>query len=250
MGNSILKDKVCLVTGASKGIGFAISSRFLEEGATVYANARSAEALANLKTEAEKINSGTMVPVIFDVTDTKASKEAIMQIKKEQGKLDVLVNNAGVVTYELMAMINFEEMRKMFEVNVLGTIQMMQLATKLMTRKESGSIINIASLVGSRGAAGQLSYSATKGAVIAATKSAAKELSSSNIRVNAIAPGMVGTERFKAVFDEKFKHRLDSIGFNRLAEPHEVADACVYFASNLSTYVTGQILEVEGSTSI
>lgn len=250
MSENILAGKVCLVTGATKGIGKSIVESFVKHGATVYANAREEGSITGMADEYSAAHPGKCIPVYFDVTDAAGSKNAVMQIKKEQGKLDILVNNAGMVTYELLPMIDFEKLRDMFEVNVIAGIRLMQLASKLMSRQKSGSIINIASLVGSQGAAGQLAYSATKGAVIAATKSAAKEMANNNIRVNAIAPGMVATERFKAVFEEKFKDRLDSIGFKRLAEPYEVADACVYFASDLSTYVTGQVLEVEGSTSI
>ena len=126
-------------------------------------------------------------------------------------RLDVLVNNAGMVTYELLPMIDFEKLRAMFEVNVIAMIQLVQLASRIMTRQKSGSIINMSSVVGVQGVKGQLGYSATKGAVISITKSAAKELIEHNIRVNAIAPGMVGTERFTAVFEEKFKDKIANI---------------------------------------
>ena len=137
----------------------------------------------------------------------------------------------------------------MFEVNVIAMIQLVQLASRIMTRQKSGSIINMSSVVGVQGVKGQLGYSATKGAVISITKSAAKELIEHNIRVNAIAPGMVGTERFTAVFEEKFKDKIANIGIGRLAEPNEIANVCVFLASDLSTYVTGQVIGVDGSAS-
>jgi len=239
----LLTDKVCLVTGANKGIGRAIAARFASEGATVYANARSEGSLAGLIEEHPSI-----IPIYFDVTDGAAAKQAIMQIKSGHQRLDVLVNNAGMVTYEMLSMIDFDVFRTMFEVNVVGTLQLMQLASRLMSRQKSGSIINMASIVGAEGSKGQLSYAATKGAVIAATKSAAKELAPLNIRVNAVAPGMVATERFTEVFERSFSDRLDQVGMGRLATPDEVANVCVFLASDMSTYVTGEILGVNGST--
>lgn len=243
-----LKNKVCLITGASKGIGLSVVETFLEHGAIVYANARSVNSFDLSIGDLSAKYGERFVPIYFDVTDFPGSKNAILKIKKEQGRLDVLINNAGVITYELLPMIDFDKTREMFEVNVIASIYLMQLAARLMSRQKQGSIINMASLVGVEGAAGQLAYSATKGALVSATKSAAKELAEYNIRVNAIAPGMVGTERFKLVMEEKFKHKLDSVGFGRLADPQEIADACLYFASDLSTYTTGQVLKIDGST--
>ena len=138
----------------------------------------------------------------------------------------------------------------MFEVNVIALIHLMQVVSRIMMRQDQGCIINMASMVGLKGAAGQLSYSATKGAVISATLSAAKELSSSHIRVNAIAPAMVGTDRFRAVLEEKFKERINDIPFGRLANPEDIADACLFLASDLSSYMTGQVLGLDGGAII
>jgi 3-oxoacyl-[acyl-carrier protein] reductase len=149
---------------------------------------------------------------------------------------------------KLLSMINFDSLRNMFEVNVIAMIQLIQLVSRIMGRQKSGSIINMSSIVGVNGVGGQLAYSATKGAVISLTKSAAKELAPSNIRVNAIAPGMVATERLVEVFEKSFKDRLNDIGMGRLAKPEEIANACVFFGSDLSEYVSGQVLGVDGST--
>lgn len=247
--DNILQNKVCLITGAGKGIGKAIAERFAEAGGIVYANARTEGALEDwAETLSDRYNT-QVVPVYFDVTDDSKTKQTIVKIKKEHGRLDVLVNNAGLVSYEYLSMIDFDHLRQMFEVNVVATIKLIQLASKLMRRQKSGSIINISSIVGDKGVSGQLGYSATKGAVIALTKSAAKELAPLNIRVNSVAPGMVGTERLKEVFEEKFQDRLKDVGLGRLAEPSEIADACLYLGSDLSTYVTGQILAVDGITT-
>jgi len=247
--HSILEGKICLVTGTNRGIGQSIVERYAEEGAIVFANARKEGSIDDWAQACSKKYNTTVIPLYFDITDAVACKEAILKIKADYGRIDVLVNNAGMVTYELLPMIDFNQLRTMFDINVIAMIQLVQLASRVMSRQKSGSIINMSSIVGVQGVKGQLGYSATKGAVISLTKSAAKELIEHNIRVNAIAPGMVGTERFTQVFEEKFKDKMANIGIGRLAEPNEIANVCVFLASDLSTYVTGQIIGVDGSTS-
>ncbi|WP_295333242.1 SDR family NAD(P)-dependent oxidoreductase [Flavobacterium sp.] len=249
MSTRLLEGKICLVTGTNRGIGMAIAERYAEEGAVVFANARKEDSLETWAKQCSEKYHTSVIPLYFDITDAAASKAALLKIKSDFGRIDVLVNNAGMVTYELLPMIDFEKLRAMFEVNVIAMIQLVQLASRIMTRQKSGSIINMSSVVGVQGVKGQLGYSATKGAVISITKSAAKELIEHNIRVNAIAPGMVGTERFTAVFEEKFKDKIANIGIGRLAEPNEIANVCVFLASDLSTYVTGQVIGVDGSAS-
>lgn len=241
----MLDNKVCLITGASKGIGKAILELFAKNNAIIYANARRKgdldEVLDNLKnTQAE------IIPVYFDVTNFSEVKTCVLQIKKTHKKLDVLINNAGIITYEILGMINFSKFREMLEVNLVAPVYLMQMAAKLMQRQSQGSIINISSKVGVKGVSGQLSYSATKGGLNTATLSASKELSSNNIRVNAIAPGMIGSERLKEVMDSKFSDKIKDIGFGRLGTTEEVAKVCLFLASDLSSYLTGQIIEVDG----
>ena len=158
--------------------------------------------------------------------------------------------SAGIVSYEMMSMIDYNKLRKMFDVNVIALINITQTVARVMARQKSGSIINMASIVGLQGAKGQLSYSATKGAVISVTKSAAKELCESGIRVNAIAPGMISSERFQNVMQEKFSNRIETVGFGRLGTPDEVADAFLFFASDESSYITGQVLAVDGCINL
>lgn len=245
---NLLKGKVCLITGTSRGIGRAIAERYAEEGAIVYANARNPGSIDEWAVKCSEKNNTTVSPVYFDVTDYAAVKQTVLKIHKEQQRIDILVNNAGMVTYELLGMIQVESLRNMLEVNVVAMIQMIQLVSRIMSRNKSGSIINISSIVGVKGVKGQLAYSATKGAVISLTLSAAKELASQNIRVNTIAPGMVDTERFHEVFVKSFKDRLSDIGFGRLAKPEDIANACVFLGSGLSEYISGQILGVDGCT--
>ena len=176
----MLEDKVCLITGAGRGIGAAVATRFAEEGARVYANDNRPGTVDEWAAKAAF--PGKVYPLYFDITDSSQSKEALMRIKKESGRLDVLVNNAGVEFNELIGMISEQNMRKMFEVNVFSMINLLQFAARIIARNsEGGSIINISSIVGQRGNRGQLVYSATKGAVISLTKSAAKELADKKI---------------------------------------------------------------------
>lgn len=246
----LLENKVCLVTGAAKGIGRQIAERYAKDGAIVYANDLVEGEMDKWAKTLSEAENTTVKPLYFDICDFEAVKKAVLQIKKEQGRIDVLANNAGIVTYEPMLLIDFGKLRKMFEVNVIAMIHLIQMVSKLMMRQQSGSIINMASIVGLKGAAGQLSYSATKGAVISTTLSASKELAPYNIRVNAIAPGMVATERFKNEIEGRFDERLKSVGMGRFADPAEIADVYSFFASDRSKYVTGQVLGVEGSFAI
>ena len=243
-----LDNKVCLVTGASKGIGRAIAEVFAAEGAVVIANARKQGSIDDWARSCSEENGVQVLPMYFDVTDHQAVKDAVKRIKSEYQRLDVLVNNAGVVSYELLPMLNIDKFREMLEVNVIGAVHLTQLASRLMSRQKSGSIINISSVVAVNGVEGQAAYAASKGALISFTKAAAKELASGHVRVNAVAPGMIGTERIQQVFEKNMEEKESLIGMKRLGEPEEIADACVFLASDKSRYITGQTLVVDGST--
>ena len=244
--NKQLEKKVTIVTGAGAGIGKATAKLFANEGAVVYA--------ADIKglewVESFTSTEGKVIALQLDICDFAAVKNAVMAVKKDYGRIDVLANIAGLISYELMPMIDYEKFRKMLDVNVVALVHLMSLVSRIMSRQQSGSIINMASMVGEKGSKGQLSYAATKGAVIAATKSAAKELAESHIRVNAIAPGMVGSERFKAVLEEKFAQKINDVPFGRLANPAEVANLCLFLASDQSAYMTGQIIGIDGGVII
>ena len=245
-----LDGKVCLITGTSRGIGQETVRRFAQEGAIVYANARKDGCIDD---EAEYLSAKyeTMViPLYFDVRDVSAAKAAMMKIRQQHNHLDVLVNNAGVMQDALIGMITHQMMEDIFEVNVYATMQMLQLAVKLMRRQKKGSIINLSSIVGLYGNSGQLVYSASKGAVAALTMTAAKELAADNIRVNAVAPGMIDTDMFRSIGSERVEERLQSIRMARLGTAEDVANTIVFLASDQSAYITGEILGVNGSAII
>lgn len=246
----LLEGKVCLVTGSSRGIGAAVVKRFAEEGAIVYANARQEGSIDEQCKELSLANHTEVLPLYFDVTDEAGAKQAIMAIKKQHSRLDVLVNNAGVMKDALIGMVNKKLMQDIFEVNVFAAMNLLQLANKLMSRQKSGSIINLSSIVGIEGNAGQMVYSASKGAVAAMTKTAAKELACNNIRVNAIAPGMIDTDMFRSIGEEKMQEHLKHIKIGRLGTSTDVANSIVFLASDLSCYVTGQILGVDGEAMV
>lgn len=248
----ILKDKVCIITGAGQGIGREIANTFANEGAIVYATDVREGSMDEWAASVNE-NGRCVRPLYFDVTDAAAVKAAFTSVFKVEGKIDVLVNNAGVVFNRKIGMIVRPELELMFKVNVIAVIEMIQLVSRLMARQGGGSIVNIASVTAVQGSPGQSSYSATKGAIIAFTKSSAKELASQGIRVNAVAPGIVKTERFAELYEasgDKIDGRISRIALGRLGEPHDIANACVFLASDNASYISGQVLVVDGCSSI
>lgn len=238
-----LENKVCIITGAAQGIGKEIARHFAEDGAIVYACDRQ-----EFMSDDERIH-----PLVFDITDAAAVKASMMQVFKEAGRIDVLVNNAGVVFNRKIGMITRDETELMFRINVIAVLELIQLVSRLMARNGGGSIVNIASVTAVLGSPGQVAYSATKGAIIALTKSAAKEPAPQGIRVNAVAPGIVKTERFAELYEangEKIDERISRIALGRLGTPEDIANACAFLASDRASYISGHILGVDGCASI
>ena len=245
----LLENKICIVTGAAQGIGREIAKRFAADGAVVYACDRQELSEAKIQEfEEQQIHY-----LSFDLTDAAAVKSAMMQIFKAEGRIDVLVNNAGVVFNRKIGMIVREETELMFRINVIAVIELIQLVSRLMARNGGGSIVNIASVTAVLGSPGQVAYSATKGAIISLTISAAKELAAQGIRVNAVAPGIVKTERFAELYEangEKIDERISRIAMGRLGTPEDIANACSFLASDRASYISGQIVGVDGCAAI
>lgn len=242
----MLKDSVCLITGTNRGIGASLLEIFAREGAIVYANSRDEGSLDQVSDKLSRQYHTTIYPVYFDIRDTIKIKEVMVRIQKECGRLDVLVNNAGIMRDALIGMASKDLMREIFETNVFASMELMQYAARMMKKRKKGSIINFASIVGIYGNKGQVVYSASKGAVISMTKTAAKELAPYNIRVNAVAPGMIDTDMFRSIGKERVEENIGNIGMKRLGTPEEVADTCAFLASDHSRYISGQIIGVDG----
>lgn len=246
----MLREKVVIVTGASRGIGEEITKQFVENNAIVYAVARDEEKLEKLARQLNKKQQGKMIPVPMDLKNVIQMKELVSYINKEHGRINVLVNNAGIMKDAFLGMISDQMIQELFEANVFATIQMTQLVARLMKRKKEGTIINIASIIGTNGNAGQSIYSATKGAVISFTKSIAKELASFNIRANAVAPGIIQTDLIKEVPQDLLEKRVAGIKMGRMGTVEEVGNVVTFLASDSSKYVTGQVIGVDGCTII
>lgn len=242
----MLLGKWTLITGASRGIGRAIAELFAANGARVIALGRTEESIRRTCAELKDRHGTETLPICCDVSDPDQVKQAFGTIVKTTRQLDVVVNNAGILDSNLLGMVRPQTVREVFATNTFGTIYIMQYATRLMLKQKSGSIINLTSIMGVNGAEGQVVYAGSKAAIIGITRSAAKELAPHNVRVNAIAPGFIETDMVKTIAKDKFTERVDSIKMKRVGSPDEVAQCALYLASEMSTYVTGQIIGVDG----
>ena len=246
-----LSERVAIVTGSSRGIGFAIAKRLAECGAAIVLNGVRDEAALSEKAREIAVEHGVpVIPVIADIASERGAQELVQVAHREFRRLDIMVNNAGVLRDGLIGMIRSEDIDETLRVNLRGVICGTQAAARLMGRRRSGSIVNITSIMGRFGNRGLLVYSASKAGVIGATYSAAKELAASGIRVNAIAPGFIDTDMARGISEELFGQRLSSIAMGRVGTSADVANATLFFASDLSGYVTGQVLGVDGGMLI
>lgn len=246
----LLKDKLVLVTGATKGIGLAIATVFAKEGARLMINGRDQSVLDKVAGELSGLSNHEVNTLCFDVSDPAQVEDGFQLLFKTVKGLDILVNNAGVLDDALIGMVTPSQVQSVYGANTFGTLYCSQYASRLMQRRGGGRIINISSIIGTNGNEGQAVYGGSKAAVIGMTKSLAKELARNNICVNAIAPGFIDTDMARSLTDDKFQERIDSIKMNRIGKPEEVANVALFLASSLSSYVTGQIIGVDGGMLI
>jgi len=242
----MLKNKVALITGASRGIGKATALLFAKNGAKLIINSKTKTDLEKLAEEIRTLTNIEPILLPYDVSCLDEIKNTFNFIHKEIKQLDIVVNNAGILEDALLGMISKSNLEKVINVNLYSVIYHMQYSARLMQKKKSGSIINLSSIIGRFGNEGQTVYAASKAGVIGATMSASKELAKYNIRVNAIAPGFINTDMTKSLAKDKFEERLNSIKMQRIGEAEEVANAILFLASEMSSYVTGQVIGVDG----
>ncbi len=244
----LLKDKVAVITGAARGIGKAITLKFAENGAKLALISRSekvhelAEELRQQGIDAKSYQ--------LDVSDFEKCIQTGQQIINDFGKVDILVNNAGITRDTLLLRMTEEDWDQVIKVNLKSVFNMTKAVIQSMIRQRNGVIINMSSVVGLSGNAGQANYSASKAGIIGFTKSLAKEYGNRNIRINAIAPGIIETDMTKNLPEKIKQEYLNSIPLKRQGTPEEVASVALFLASDMATYITGQVIQVCGGLNI
>jgi len=228
-----LSGQICIVTGASRGIGLAIATLFKNEGAKVYGLSRSAP-------------SAGVEWISCDVADEASIEAAIAAILQKEGRIDIVVNNAGITRDGLLMRMKTEDWDSVLSANLRSAFIMSRAVSRIMLKQRSGCILNMSSVVGLHGNGGQANYAASKAGLIGFTKSLAKELSSRNIRVNAIAPGYIETSMTDALPETAKEGLKTSIPLGRPGTAHEVAEAALFLCSNRASYITGVVLNVDG----
>lgn len=246
----MLKGKSAVITGGVRGIGKAIAEEFCRQGADVLLCYRSNDEAA-IKTADELKQYGTRVELIKgDVSDSHHAATAAQKAKDLFGKIDILVNNAGITKDKLLMRMTPSDFDEVIKANLNGSFYFLQAISPIMIKQKGGRIINISSIVGVRGNAGQVNYSASKAGIIGMTMSAAKELGKRGITVNAVAPGYIETDMTEIMTEEQKKAMLDVISLGRAGKVSDVANAVAFLASDQAAYITGQVLTVDGGMAM
>ena len=245
--NNLLHNKVAIITGANRGIGKSIVETFAENGATIIACVRTlnSDTESWMKSVEERFNV-PVTPVLVDLSDDESVKDLVKKIILISKKVDILVNNAGIASGALFQMTTISELRKVFEINFFSQIVISQGISRIMSRNKSGSIINLASTSAFIADPGTLAYGSSKSAFARATKSMATELGPMGIRVNALAPSVTKTDMFDQMSADARDSLIESSALKRCAEPQDIANVALFLASDLSLYVTGQVIRVDG----
>ncbi len=246
----MLEGKVVLVTGGARGIGRAITLELARSGADIAFTYRSSAQLAESLASEIKAMGRRVIPIEADATSMKSAVEVIEKVVAEFKRLDVLVNNAGITKDNLLLRMQEEDWDSVIQTNLKSVFNYTKAAARTMMGQRYGKIINLSSVVGIKGNAGQSNYAASKAGIIGFTKSIAKELASRNILVNAVAPGYIDTDMTAALTEEQRKAVIDTIPLKRVAKPEEVAKVVRFLASPDSDYITGQVISVDGGMSV
>lgn len=246
----MLKGKVALVTGASRGIGREIAIALAKEGAFVAVNYNGSKEKADEVIKQIEAFGASAKAYQCNVSDFEASADLIKEIVKEHGKIDILVNNAGITKDNLLMKMKEEEFDQVIQINLKGTFNCMKHISRQMLKQKAGKIINISSVSGILGNAGQANYCASKAGVIGLTKSAARELASRGITVNAIAPGFIRTEMTEVLSDTVKEQTKSQIPLGRFGEVEEIANIVCFLASDKANYITGQVISVDGGMAM
>lgn len=244
--SAILEGKTALITGGARGIGRAIAEEFLNEGADVAILDKFFPDDFESWVQSISGSGRKVISRSLDVTSTKETEQVSIELAKEMGKVDILVNNAGITRDRLIMRMSEEDWDTVLAVNLKGAFNMMRALSMIMAKQRNGKIVNISSVVGVMGNAGQSNYSASKAGLIGLSKSVAKELASRNVCVNCVAPGFVETEMTAKLNDEQRAAMLKVVPMKRTSQPSEIAGVVSFLASNKADYITGQVLCVDG----
>lgn len=247
MEKKLLQGRNAIITGCGRGIGRSIVEIFSSEGASIWACARrKSEEFENAMTELSMKYQVSIKPVYFDLADREQLKAAVKTIMSDKKDVDILVNNAGITYNALFQMSTLDKINEILDINFISPFLFTQYIVKMMLRKRSGSIINISSSAALDGNSGRSVYGASKAALLCATRSLAAELGDQGIRANVIAPGITRTEMLSSMTEDVVDKTIMGTNLKRVGEPWDIANAALFLASDLSSYITGQVIRVDG----